>query len=86
MEVPLFVWILTIAGIVGLLAFDFFFHVRKAHTPTLKESAMWSAIYVGMALLFGLGVLVFGGTTWAPSTSPATSPRRRCRWTTSSSS
>jgi tellurite resistance protein TerC len=62
-EVPSYVWTLTIAGIVGLLAFDFFFHVRKAHTPSLKESATWSAIYVGIALLFGLGVLVFGGPT-----------------------
>jgi tellurite resistance protein TerC len=63
MDVPPIVWTLTIAGIVGLLAFDFFFHVRKAHTPTLKESAIWSSIYVGIALLFGLGVLLFGGTT-----------------------
>ena len=54
---------MTIAGIVGLLAFDFFFHVRKAHTPSLKESAIWSSIYVGIAILFGLGVLVFGGST-----------------------
>ncbi|MGN7150020.1 TerC family protein [Arthrobacter sp. SAFR-179] len=61
MEVPAYVWTLTIAGIVGLLAFDFFFHVRKAHTPSLKESATWSAIYVGIAVLFGLAVLVFGG-------------------------
>jgi len=61
-EVPAYVWTLTIAGIVGLLAFDFFFHVRKAHTPTLKESAAWSAIYVGIALVFGLGVLLFGGS------------------------
>ena len=63
MEVPSYVWTLTIVGIVGLLAFDFFFHVRKAHTPSLKESATWSAIYVGIALLFGLGVLIFGGPT-----------------------
>ena len=61
MEVPAFAWTLTIAGIVGLLAFDFFFHVRKAHTPTIKESATWSAIYVGIAVLFGLAVLLFGG-------------------------
>jgi len=60
-EVPAFAWTLTITGIVGLLAFDFFFHVRKAHTPTIKESAAWSAIYVGIAVLFGLGVLLFGG-------------------------
>ncbi|KIS28617.1 transporter [Arthrobacter sp. SPG23] len=63
MQVPLYVWILTIIGIVGLLAFDFFFHVRKAHSPKLRESATWSAIYVGIALLFGIGVLVFGGPT-----------------------
>lgn len=63
MEVAPFVWILTIVGIVGLLAFDFFFHVRKAHTPTLKESALWSGIYVSIAVLFGLGVLWFGGPT-----------------------
>ncbi|MEO8283370.1 MAG: TerC family protein [Pseudarthrobacter sp.] len=63
MAVSPLVWTLTIAGIVGLLAFDYFFHVRKAHTPSLKESAIWSAIYVSIALLFGLGVLLFGGTT-----------------------
>ncbi|GAA1125715.1 TerC family protein [Arthrobacter flavus] len=63
MEVSPIVWALTIAGIVGLLLFDFFFHVRKAHTPTLKEAAVWSSIYVGLAILFGLGVLVFGGAT-----------------------
>jgi tellurite resistance protein TerC len=56
------VWDLTILGIVGLLAFDFFFHVRKAHVPTLKEAAIWSGAYIGLALLFGIGVLVFGGT------------------------
>ncbi len=63
MDVPTPVWIATIIGIVGLLLFDFFFHVRKAHTPTLRESAVWSSIYVGLALLFGVGVLIFGGTT-----------------------
>lgn len=63
MDVPTYVWTLTVIGIAGLLVFDYFFHVRKAHTPALKESATWSAIYVGIALLFGLGVLAFGGPT-----------------------
>lgn len=61
MDVPLWVWTITIAGIVGLLAFDFFFHVRKAHIPTLREAAVWSAIYVGLALAFGVLVMYFGG-------------------------
>lgn len=61
MDVPGWVWALTIAVIGGLLAFDFFFHVRKAHVPTLKEAAAWSTAYVGIAVLFGVGVLVVGG-------------------------
>ncbi len=61
MSEPLWIWGLTILVIIGLLAFDFFFHVRKAHEPTIKEAALWSAIYVGLALLFGVVVLIFGG-------------------------
>ena len=87
MHVPVLVWWLTVIGIVGLLLFDYFFHVRKAHVPTLREAAVWSAVYVGIAILFGLGVLALRRLRrWARSTSPATSPRRRCRSTTCSSS
>jgi tellurite resistance protein TerC len=62
-DVPMIVWLLTVAGIAGLLVFDFVVHVRRAHCPTLREAARWSALYVGIALAFGAGVLVFGGTT-----------------------
>ncbi|MEE1618324.1 TerC family protein [Brachybacterium sp. J153] len=61
MTVSPLVWILTVVAILGLLAFDYIFHVRKAHIPTLREAAVWSAIYVGIALLFGVGVLALGG-------------------------
>ena len=61
MDVSPLVWILTIAFILGLLAFDFIFHVRKAHIPTLREAAIWSSLYIGIAIVFGLGVLLFGG-------------------------
>ncbi|MEU8814418.1 TerC family protein [Actinoplanes sp. NPDC048796] len=56
------VWVATVLGIVGLLLFDFFFHVRKAHVPTLGEAARWTSIYVSIAILFGLGVWIFGGS------------------------
>ncbi|MBB2988373.1 TerC family protein [Terracoccus luteus] len=56
------VWTATVVLIIALLAFDFFFHVRKAHTPSLKEAATWSAVYVGIAIAFGLAVVVFGGS------------------------
>ncbi|QQQ63233.1 TerC family protein [Paenarthrobacter ureafaciens] len=61
MTVSPLVWGITIVVIVALLAFDYFFHIRKAHVPTLKEAAIWSSIYVGLAVLFGVLVLVFGG-------------------------
>lgn len=61
MEVAAVVWWLTIVGIMGLLLFDYLVHVRTAHVPTLREAAVWSAGYVGVALLFGVGVLIFGG-------------------------
>ena len=62
MDVTPLAWTLTIVFVVALLVFDFVFHVRKAHTPTLAEAARWSAVYVGIALAFGVGVLVVGGT------------------------
>jgi tellurite resistance protein TerC len=55
-------WGLSIALIVALLLYDFFFHVRTAHVPTLREATLWSSAYVGIALAFGVAVWVFGGT------------------------
>jgi tellurite resistance protein TerC len=65
MDVPFFVWALTIAAIVGMLIFDFVGHVRTPHAPTLRESAIWSAVYVGIAVVFGLLVLWFSGGEYA---------------------
>src|SRR5690348_11751148 len=62
MDVPFFVWALTICAMVGMLVFDFVGHVRTPHAPTLRESARWSAAYVGIAVVFGLLVLVFAGS------------------------
>jgi tellurite resistance protein TerC len=56
------VWVLTVVGIIGLMLFDFFFHVRRAHVPSIAEAARWTGLYVSIALLFGVGVLLFGGT------------------------
>ncbi|WP_411734013.1 TerC family protein [Paeniglutamicibacter sp.] len=63
MSVSPLVWGITVVVILALLAFDYFFHIRKAHVPTLKEAGIWSSVYVGIAVLFGILVLVFGGAT-----------------------
>jgi tellurite resistance protein TerC len=61
MSVSPLIWGITIAVILALLAFDYFFHIRKAHVPSLREAAIWSALYVGIAIVFGILVLIFGG-------------------------
>ena len=55
-------WVLTIAFVLGLLLFDFIFHVRKAHAPSIKEAALWTAIYVSIALSFGAYVWLTMGS------------------------
>lgn len=62
MTVPPLIWGITIVVILALLAFDYFFHIRKAHVPTLKEAAVWSSFYVGIAIVFGILVFIFGGS------------------------
>ena len=53
MNVSVMVWGVTCAVILGLFIFDFFAHVRVAHEPTFRESATWSAVYIGLAIVFG---------------------------------
>ncbi|WP_154793902.1 TerC family protein [Occultella kanbiaonis] len=62
MDVHPWAWGVTLGLIVIMLTVDFVGHVRKPHAPSLKEAALWSAGYVGIALLFGVYVwMVWGG-------------------------
>jgi len=38
MQVPLWIWLVTVAGIIALLALSFFTHIRNAHEPSIKEA------------------------------------------------
>lgn len=49
----LMVWVLTCVVILGLFVFDFFAHVRVPHDPTFRESAIWSGVYIALAVVFG---------------------------------
>ncbi|MHA7650513.1 TerC/Alx family metal homeostasis membrane protein [Mycobacterium sp. ML4] len=59
------VWTITIVLIVGLMLFDYTFQVRKTHVPTLREAVTWSVAYIGIAVLFGLGVAILGSPRMA---------------------
>jgi tellurite resistance protein TerC len=60
-ETPFIIWILTILFVLALLVFDFYSHVRTPHEPTIRESAIWSGVYIGIAVLFGVGIGVTSG-------------------------
>ncbi len=64
MEVTPLVWIITIAVTVAFFIYEFFTHVRKPHEPSIAESARWSAFYIALALVFGVGVGVVSGWTF----------------------
>ncbi len=61
MDVPVWVWVVTIAGFAALLTFDFYAHVRIPHEPPIKESAWWTVFYIALAAVFGVGMIVVEG-------------------------
>jgi tellurite resistance protein TerC len=60
-EITPLIWIITIAVTIAFFAFEFFAHVRTPHEPSVGESARWSVFYIGLALLFGVGIGIFSG-------------------------
>ncbi|HEY8585824.1 MAG TPA: TerC family protein [Rhodanobacter sp.] len=60
-EVPLWIWLATMAGVVALLALSFFTHIRDAHEPTTKEAGAWTAFFVSLSILFGCGLTLVWG-------------------------
>ena len=62
MDVHILGWIGLAAIILTLIVIDIVGHVRTPHEPTMKEAAVWSVAYIGMALVFG-GIVwfVWGG-------------------------
>lgn len=49
-------WIVFTVVVLGMLAIDLFVSHRKPHAVMLKESLIWTAIWIAVALLFMAGV------------------------------
>ena len=52
MDVPFWAWAAVLAVILLMLAVDLFAH-RTAHVVSVREAAVWSAIWVSLGLAFG---------------------------------
>jgi tellurite resistance protein TerC len=57
LDVPVWLWTVFVTGVVVMLTIDLFAH-RKAHVIGFREAARWSAVWVGVSL-------VFAGLVWA---------------------
>jgi TerC family integral membrane protein len=64
-NLPLWLWFATIAGILVLLAADLFIVDHNPHTIRIAEAARWVVFYVACAIVFGLGILMFAGGQFA---------------------
>jgi tellurite resistance protein TerC len=62
-------WVAFCAGTLILLALDMFVFHRDSHEPTLRESAMWTLFWCGLAVLFNLWLW-----WWAEKVQPPGAP------------
>jgi tellurite resistance protein TerC len=64
-NIPAWVEIGIMAGLVAILLLDLWIVGRRPHEPSMRESALGVGFYVLLAVLFGLGVLVTSGAQYA---------------------
>ena len=61
MNVPAWLWVVTVNGLSAVIFLDFYLISRTPRDPSMRECSAWIGVYVSLAVLFGLGVLVFEG-------------------------
>jgi len=64
-NVPTWVWIVSLVALGVMLAVDLAIVGRRPHEPSVRESAAWVTLYVILALAFGVGVWVTAGGEYA---------------------
>ncbi|MEV4714795.1 TerC family protein [Micromonospora sp. NPDC049374] len=65
MNVSGLVWAATLAALTTVLVVDLLIIGRRPHEPSVRESSLWVAFYVGLALLFGGGLWLAAGASVA---------------------
>ena len=65
MDVHPYAWAITIGVMVAILGFDILVIGRRPHEPSMKEAGLAIGVFVGLAILFGLGVWWVSGPNYA---------------------
>ncbi|SDR03421.1 tellurite resistance protein TerC [Curtobacterium sp. UNCCL20] len=60
-DLPVVFEIGSIVALVVILLADLLLVARRPHVPTIRESALWVGLYVGLALVFALAMFFFAG-------------------------
>jgi len=60
--VELLPWILFLAFVLGMLALDLGVFHRNAHEIHRREALAWSAVWIGLAIAFNIGIYYFQGS------------------------
>ncbi len=63
MNVSAWVWAVTLVVLTAVLMVDLLIIGRRPHEPSIRESTLWVTFYVFIALLFGGGLWLLGGST-----------------------
>ncbi|HEY9294474.1 MAG TPA: TerC family protein [Microlunatus sp.] len=65
MDVHIYTWVITVAVMILILGFDVFIIGRRPHEPSMKEAGVAIGVFVGLAVLFGLGIWMVSGGEYA---------------------
>jgi tellurite resistance protein TerC len=60
-NVPLWLWLVTIGGLVAVILADLFLVDHKPHAVGVSEATRWVLFYVALAVAFGIALWVFAG-------------------------
>ncbi len=58
----LFRWVPFLVFVAAMLALDLGVFHRDAHEVSRREALAWSGVWIGLAVLFNIGVYVWRGT------------------------
>lgn len=65
MDVAWYIYAAFIAFVIAMLLVDLKLFHAEEHEPTTKESASWVAVWVGLAIAFGIGIYLWQGSKQA---------------------
>jgi tellurite resistance protein TerC len=65
LDVHFYTWMITVVVMVTILAIDVLVIGRRPHEPSMKEAGSFIALFIGLAVVFGLGVWLISGPRYA---------------------